>query len=154
MLFQELNLVRKIGNNAAHGKKVSTKEALVCLRSIFRFATYISKYYSQLNPEIDAFNENFIGKPEGAINDKTTKELKARAEQAEAKLKSYVHDYMAIMGDEIANMVVDTMTMHDDGAVAAGLDAMEAAGCEECFMVPATSEISEVDRLAEIVAKR
>ncbi len=89
MLFQELNLVRKIGNNAAHGKKVSTKEALVCLRSIFRFTTYISKYYSQLNPEIDAFNENFIGKPEGAINDKTTKELKARAEQAEAKLKEF-----------------------------------------------------------------
>ena len=87
MMFQELNLIRKIGNNAAHGKKVSNQEALVCLRSIFRFTTYISKYYSEANPEINAFNESFIGKPESSIKDKTTKELKARAEQAEAKLK-------------------------------------------------------------------
>ena len=86
MMFQELNLVRKIGNNAAHGKKVSDKEALVCLRSIFRFTTYISKYYSATNPEIGAFNERFIGKQEGSVKDKTTKELKVRAEQAEAKL--------------------------------------------------------------------
>ncbi|WP_299061703.1 DEAD/DEAH box helicase family protein [uncultured Polaribacter sp.] len=87
MMFQELKLVKNIGNNAAHGKKVSTKEALISLRSIFRFATYLSKYYSQLNPEIALFNEKFIGKPEGVINDKTTKQLKARAEQAEEKLK-------------------------------------------------------------------
>jgi type I restriction enzyme R subunit len=87
MMFQELNLVRKIGNNAAHGKKVSQKEALISLRSIFRFTAYISKYYSETNPKIDAFNEDFIGKLEGAIKDKNSKELKARAEQAEAKLK-------------------------------------------------------------------
>ena len=87
MMFQELNLVRKIGNNAAHGKKVTTKEALICLRSIFRFTSYISKYYSSVNPEIGDFNEDFIGKSLEGVKDKTTKELKARAEQAEEKLK-------------------------------------------------------------------
>ena len=86
IMFQELNLVRKIGNNAAHGKKVSDKEALISLRSIFRFASYISKYYSETNPEIPVFTEAFIGKLERGKKDKTTKELKARAEQAEAKL--------------------------------------------------------------------
>jgi len=87
MMFQELNLVRKIGNNAAHGKKVTQKEALISLRSIFRFTSYISKYYSETNPEILPFNEAFILKTEGLVKDKSTKELKARAEQAEAKLK-------------------------------------------------------------------
>lgn len=87
LLFQELNLVRKIGNNAAHGKKVTQKEALICLRSIFRFTSYISKYYSATYPEIPAFNEDFIGKSQEGVKDKTTKELKARAEQAEEKLK-------------------------------------------------------------------
>ena len=42
---------------------------------------------ANFSTEIETFNESFIGKSEGAINDKTTKELKARAEQAEAKLK-------------------------------------------------------------------
>ena len=68
------------------------------------------------------------------------------------KLRDYVHGYLSIMGDEIANMVADTMTMSDPGAVRAGLDEMRDAGCEECFLVPATSEISEVDRLAELIA--
>jgi hypothetical protein len=34
------------------------------------------------------------------------------------------------------------------------LDNAEAAGCEELFVVPATAELAEVDRLNEILAKR
>ncbi|MEH6549200.1 MAG: LLM class flavin-dependent oxidoreductase [Pseudomonadales bacterium] len=75
-------------------------------------------------------------------------------EQAANKLQSYVFDYLQIAGDEIARMVADTMTRHSEAEVMAGLDAMEAAGCEELFMVPATAEIAEVDRLAEIIARR
>ncbi|MCG8182754.1 DEAD/DEAH box helicase family protein [Tenacibaculum piscium] len=87
MMFRELDLVRKIGNDAAHGRKVSKEQALVCLRSIFRFSTYLSKYYSKLNPEILDFNECLIPELEGGAKDKTTKQLQLRAEQAEGKLK-------------------------------------------------------------------
>ena len=34
------------------------------------------------------------------------------------------------------------------------LDNAEAAGCEELFMVPATAELSELDRLMELLATR
>ena len=33
-------------------------------------------------------------------------------------------------------------------------DAIEAEGCDECFLVPATHELVEIDRLAEIAVKR
>lgn len=39
-------------------------------------------------------------------------------------------------------------------AVAEGLDAMEEAGCDEVFLVPATADIEEIERAAEIVAAR
>jgi hypothetical protein len=38
--------------------------------------------------------------------------------------------------------------------VLAALDNAEAAGCEELFMVPATADISEIERLSELLARR
>jgi len=75
-------------------------------------------------------------------------------ESGREKLRQYVYDYLKIAGDEIARAVADSMTRYDEAAVRDGLDAMEAAGCEEIFMVPATAELAEVDRLAEIVRTR
>ena len=43
---------------------------------------------------------------------------------------------------------------HGPQAVLEALDNAEAAGCEELFMVPATAEIIEIERLAEILATR
>ena len=39
------------------------------------------------------------------------------------------------------------MTRSSPEAVRAGLDDMRAAGCEECFLVAATHELSEIERL-------
>ncbi len=75
-------------------------------------------------------------------------------DDAESGLKSYVYDYLKIIDDEIARAVADTMTCHNAEAVAAALDGIEAEGCDECFMVPATLETLELDRLADLVAKR
>ncbi|PTX61117.1 type I restriction enzyme R subunit [Kordia periserrulae] len=87
IMFQELNLVRRIGNKAAHGTKTTKQEALICLRSIFRFTTFISKYYSVANPEIPAFEEAFIPTATQTIKDNTAKELKSIAEKATKQLK-------------------------------------------------------------------
>ena len=39
-------------------------------------------------------------------------------------------------------------------AVRQSLDDLEAAGCDEVFLVPATAELAEVERAAEIVSRR
>lgn len=74
------------------------------------------------------------------------------ADDAENKLKSYVYDYLEIAGDEIANAVAASMTRFTPDAVREGLDNMRAAGCEECYMVAASHEISEVERLVDILS--
>lgn len=73
------------------------------------------------------------------------------ADDAEEKLKSYVYKYLEIAGDDIANAVASSMTRFTPEAVAEGLENMQRAGCEECYMVAASHEISEVDRLVDLI---
>ncbi len=76
------------------------------------------------------------------------------ADDGESKLKEYVFDYLKIMGEEEARNTANTMTRFTPEAVIEALDATEEAGAEEIFLVPATADISEVDRIAELIAKR
>ena len=76
------------------------------------------------------------------------------AEDADARLKKYVFDYLRIAGDEIGKIISDTMYTSNEDAVRRALDGIEAEGCDECFLVPATHELVEIDRLAEIAVKR
>ncbi|MCA9512434.1 MAG: LLM class flavin-dependent oxidoreductase [Myxococcota bacterium] len=75
-------------------------------------------------------------------------------DDAQGKLVRYVHDYMKIQGDAVAKAVAGTMRTSSADAVRKALDDIEATGCQECFLVPATLELAEVERAAEIVAKR
>ena len=70
---REINLIRLNGNNAAHGKKVSNYEAVVSLKNLFRFLSFLSKYYSEANPVIPVFNEGFI--PDGKEQERTKEQL-------------------------------------------------------------------------------
>jgi alkanesulfonate monooxygenase SsuD/methylene tetrahydromethanopterin reductase-like flavin-dependent oxidoreductase (luciferase family) len=76
------------------------------------------------------------------------------ADNGEQHLKDYVFDYLKIMGEDGARKTANTMTRFTPEAVIDALDATEEAGAEEIFLVPATADISEVDRIAEIIAKR
>ena len=78
-MLMELDIVRLYGNNAAHGKNIRALEALQALKNSFRFLSWLSKYYSQENPEIADFDERLI--PYGDVADKTKKELQALTEQ-------------------------------------------------------------------------
>jgi type I restriction enzyme R subunit len=80
-MLMELDIVRLNGNNAAHGKTVKALEALQSLKNSFRFLSYVSKYYSETNPDLPTFNEAFI--PYGDVNDKNIKQLQALAEKLE-----------------------------------------------------------------------
>lgn len=87
-MFHEINLIRLTGNNAAHGKKVTKYAAVVSLKNLFRFLSYISKVYSEEDPVIPAFDEALI--PDGKEQERTKKELEkivAELEAANEKLK-------------------------------------------------------------------
>ncbi|MFN4199615.1 MAG: DUF4145 domain-containing protein, partial [Flavobacterium sp.] len=74
-MLVELNIVRLYGNDAAHGKNIDRLQALQSLKNTFRFLSWLSKYYSEENPEIPEFVERYI--PYGDIEDKTKKELQS-----------------------------------------------------------------------------
>lgn len=76
------------------------------------------------------------------------------AEDGQRKLYDYVYEYLAIAGDEIATMMAQSVHRSSPDAILEALDNAEAAGCEELFMVPATAEIAEVERLQELLAGR
>lgn len=80
-MLVELDVVRLYGNNAAHGKSVRALEALQSLKNTFRFLSWLSKYYSENNPEIPAFDERVI--PYGDAKDKNSKQLQELATSIE-----------------------------------------------------------------------
>jgi type I restriction enzyme R subunit len=80
-MLVELDVVRLNGNNAAHGKTVKQLEALYSLKNCFRFLSFLSKYYSENNPDIPEFDERII--PYGDTNDKNAKQLQALADKLE-----------------------------------------------------------------------
>lgn len=81
-LLNELTLVRKIGNLAAHGDKVRERQALVSLRSIFRLLSFIGINHSSELPIIPVFNEGLI--PTGKIDDKSKTQLKEKSDTLDA----------------------------------------------------------------------
>ncbi len=73
---------------------------------------------------------------------------------AEAKLRRYVYDYLKIIDDGVAKAVAASMKCFEPAAVRDALDAIEAEGCDEVFLVPATLEVAEVERAADLIAQR
>ncbi|HEY6131907.1 MAG TPA: LLM class flavin-dependent oxidoreductase [Halioglobus sp.] len=76
------------------------------------------------------------------------------ADNGQQKLYDYVYEYLAIAGSDIATMMAESVHRSSADSILAALDNAEAAGCEELFMVPATAELAEVDRLKELLARR
>ena len=76
------------------------------------------------------------------------------ADDGQRKLYDYVYEYLAIAGPEIATMMAESVHRSSADAVSSALDNAEAAGCEEVFLVPATAELVEIERLSEILQRR
>lgn len=75
-------------------------------------------------------------------------------QDAEPKLKNYVQQYLEVLGPELARAVAQNMVTHNEDAIRRGLDAIEELGCDEFFLVPATCELAEVERAAELIERR
>ncbi len=76
------------------------------------------------------------------------------ADDGPQRLHDYVYDYLAIAGPEIAKMMAESVHRSSEDAILQALDNAEAAGCEEVFLVPATADIAEVDRLGDLLLRR
>ncbi|MFT6877688.1 MAG: type I restriction enzyme R subunit [Granulosicoccus sp.] len=88
-LLNELHLVRKIGNQAAHGTRVNEDDALASLKYLFRFLRHLAIYYGKSTPDTQVFDEALIprsatgNKPVNASDD--AKRLKKLQENLEYK---------------------------------------------------------------------
>jgi alkanesulfonate monooxygenase SsuD/methylene tetrahydromethanopterin reductase-like flavin-dependent oxidoreductase (luciferase family) len=76
------------------------------------------------------------------------------ADDGQARLSSYVYDYIKVLGEDAARAMSAGVDRSSPDAVRASLDAMEELGCDECFLVPATADLAEVERAAELLARR
>jgi alkanesulfonate monooxygenase SsuD/methylene tetrahydromethanopterin reductase-like flavin-dependent oxidoreductase (luciferase family) len=76
------------------------------------------------------------------------------ADDAQAKLERYVYEYLRVAGEGPARAMARAMKASSPDAIRAALDAIEAEGADECLLVPATLEIAEVERAAELIARR
>jgi alkanesulfonate monooxygenase SsuD/methylene tetrahydromethanopterin reductase-like flavin-dependent oxidoreductase (luciferase family) len=76
------------------------------------------------------------------------------ADDADRRLKDYVHQYLAVFGDAPARSIAATMTRSKRDAILEAIDGLESAGCDEIFLVPATADLAEIDRLGELLARR
>ncbi len=62
-MMKELHLVRKTGNQAAHGSRLSESDALASLKYLFRFLRHLTIYYGKSTPETQVFDEALIPRP-------------------------------------------------------------------------------------------
>lgn len=93
-MFRELDLIRRAGNNAAHGQKVNSGESLAAIKNLFRFLAFLSHHYSRQKPEIPTFDESLLSAEDQA--EKSHRELDAiktqliyKSEQAKLVRKEY-----------------------------------------------------------------
>ncbi|HEU5302637.1 MAG TPA: LLM class flavin-dependent oxidoreductase [Acidimicrobiia bacterium] len=74
--------------------------------------------------------------------------------EADARLRSFTSEYLGVFGTEVAQMVAGMVEAFDADRINAALDAYEAAGCDECILVPATTDLRCLDLVADLVADR
>jgi alkanesulfonate monooxygenase SsuD/methylene tetrahydromethanopterin reductase-like flavin-dependent oxidoreductase (luciferase family) len=73
------------------------------------------------------------------------------APNGKERLQEYVFEYLKTFGEEGARAMAKQMDRATPDAVRESLDAMRELGCDECYLVPATSELAEVEAAAALV---
>lgn len=62
-MFSEINLIRLIGNNAAHGKSITQDQSIASIKNLFRFLSFLGVYYSETDLSVNSFDIKHI--PDG-----------------------------------------------------------------------------------------
>lgn len=69
-------------------------------------------------------------------------------ERADGDARNYLTDYYAWLGEDVANFIAGSAAK-DPETVQAYISAFEAAGCQELFFFPSSSDPQQVDLLAD-----
>jgi alkanesulfonate monooxygenase SsuD/methylene tetrahydromethanopterin reductase-like flavin-dependent oxidoreductase (luciferase family) len=70
----------------------------------------------------------------------------ALGDGAAERLHDYAYRYLSIFGPEIAKMMADAAVASTPAALRESIEAAQAAGCDEMFLVPTTTDVTELDR--------
>jgi type I restriction enzyme R subunit len=74
--FNQVNLIRKLGNNAVHtNARIKPQEALYALQLLHGFIGWLVQVYGQEKISVAAFDENLLPKEKAKANDKSKDEL-------------------------------------------------------------------------------
>jgi alkanesulfonate monooxygenase SsuD/methylene tetrahydromethanopterin reductase-like flavin-dependent oxidoreductase (luciferase family) len=73
------------------------------------------------------------------------------ADDAETRLKEYVHAYLAVFGEGAARAVAKGMTRFRAGPIAESIEAIRALGCDELMLVPVSAQLAEVERIQPLL---
>lgn len=73
------------------------------------------------------------------------------ADDAQNRLQDYVFNYLRTFGDEHARNTARSMTRHNADAVLEAIQDMRELQLDELFLVPATADISELERLEALL---
>jgi alkanesulfonate monooxygenase SsuD/methylene tetrahydromethanopterin reductase-like flavin-dependent oxidoreductase (luciferase family) len=66
------------------------------------------------------------------------------------RLDAYARRYLAVFGDAAAGALARRCAAAGEARVRAAIDAVRAAGADECFLVPTSADPSELTRLADL----
>lgn len=80
-IFQDIHLIKNLGNNGAHGKSVSLRESTAAIQNLFRFFSFFGYYYG--NPQLKAPAFDLTLLPDGQELNRTKAQLSALATQQE-----------------------------------------------------------------------
>jgi len=109
--FNQINLVRKLGNTAVHtSAKIKPQEALYSLKLLHGFIGWVVKVYSKEKVSVDKFDESLITKPkdQSKVEDLTKNDLLQlernyhEAQTKLQKLEAELADIKAIKEQNIA----------------------------------------------------
>jgi type I restriction enzyme R subunit len=107
MRMQQLNLIRKLGNNAVHSNvKVRTEDALHVVKLLHGFISWVVKVYAEFTYTIPPFDENLV--PKEPPHEKTKAELRSMEEaylQQQEKLKKMQEELDRISAIKEQNIV-------------------------------------------------
>lgn len=105
--FNQINLIRKSGNNAVHSNtKISSQEALHILRLLHGFIGWVVQVYHEEKVLVPSFNEILVKKEQGA--DKSKEELKKLEEEyyrQQEELKKLKDELASIKAIKEKNLV-------------------------------------------------
>ena len=70
----------------------------------------------------------------------------ALGNDADDRLSAYCYDYMRVFGEDLARDLAATTSCHSPEALREAVQVLDELQCDELFLVPTTTDITELDR--------